>query len=55
MADKLGINTHDEIVYRVKLLRQRHDELVEQLRKENGTWKLPQQQESIGKLQASAA
>ena len=33
MADKLGINTHDEIVYRVKLLRQRHDELVEQLRK----------------------
>ena len=38
MADKLGINTHDEIVYRVKLLRQRHDELVEQLRKkENRT------------------
>lgn len=33
MADKLGINTNDEIVYRVKLLRQRHDELVEQLRK----------------------
>ena len=33
MADKLGINTHDEIVYRVKLLRQRHDELVEQQRK----------------------
>lgn len=33
MADKLGINTSDEIVYRVKLLRQRHDELVEQLRK----------------------
>ena len=35
MADKLGINTHDEIVYRVKLLRQRHDELVEQLRNTN--------------------
>ena len=33
MADKLGINTNDEIVYRAKLLRQRHDELVEQLRK----------------------
>ena len=33
MADKLGINTHDEIVYRVKLLRQHHDELVERLRK----------------------
>ncbi len=33
MADKLGIDTSDEIVYRVKLLRQRHDELVEQLRK----------------------
>lgn len=32
MADKLGINTNDEIVYRVKLLRQRHDELVEQMR-----------------------
>ena len=33
MADKLGIDTSDEIVYRVKLLCQRHDELVEQLRK----------------------
>ena len=33
MADKLGIDTNDEIVYRVKLLRQRHDELVEQMRK----------------------
>mgnify|MGYP004658782259 CR=1 FL=1 len=31
MANKLGINTNDEIVYRVKLLRQRHDELVEQM------------------------
>lgn len=28
MADRLGIDTNDEIVYRVKLLRQRHDELV---------------------------
>lgn len=33
MADKLGIDTNDEIVYRVKLLRQRHDELVQQLQK----------------------
>jgi hypothetical protein len=28
LAYKLGIDTRDEIVYRVKLLRQRHDELV---------------------------
>lgn len=28
MAEKLGIDTSDEIIYRVKLLRQRHDELV---------------------------
>lgn len=28
MAERLGIDTNDEIVYRVKLLRQRHDELV---------------------------
>lgn len=28
MAQKLGIDTDDEIIYRVKLLRQRHDELV---------------------------
>ena len=28
MADRLGIDTNDEIIYRVKLLRQRHDELV---------------------------
>ena len=33
MADKMGIDTNDEIVYRVKLLSQRHNELVEQLRK----------------------
>lgn len=32
MAEKLGIDTSDEIVYRVKLLRQRHDELVVRLR-----------------------
>lgn len=55
MADKLGINTNDEIVYRVKLLRQRHDELVEQLRKRKRKWKPPQRRESIEKLQASAA
>lgn len=28
MAERLGIDTSDEIIYRVKLLRQRHDELV---------------------------
>lgn len=28
MAERLGIDTNDEIIYRVKLLRQRHDELV---------------------------
>lgn len=28
MAKKLGIDTSDSIIYRVKLLRQRHDELV---------------------------
>lgn len=28
MANRLGIDTNDEIIYRVKLLRQRHDELV---------------------------
>ncbi len=28
MAKRLGIDTNDEIIYRVKLLRQRHDELV---------------------------
>ena len=28
MAEKFGIDTNDEIIYRVKLLRQRHDELV---------------------------
>ncbi len=28
MAEKLGIDTSDEIIYRAKLLRQRHDELV---------------------------
>lgn len=28
MAERLGIDTNDEIVYRAKLLRQRHDELV---------------------------
>lgn len=28
MAKRLGIDTDDEIVYRVKLLKQRHDELV---------------------------
>lgn len=28
MANQLGIDTNDEIVYRVKLLRRRHDELV---------------------------
>lgn len=28
MAERLGINTSDEIIYRVRLLRQRHDELV---------------------------
>lgn len=28
MAERLGIDTGDEIIYRVKLLRQRHDELV---------------------------
>lgn len=28
MAERLGIDTNDEIVYRVRLLRQRHDELV---------------------------
>lgn len=32
MAEKLGIDTSDEIIYRVKLLRQRHDELVVRLR-----------------------
>ncbi len=32
MAEKLGLDTNDEIVYRVKLLRQRHDELVVRLR-----------------------
>lgn len=32
MAEKLGLDTSDEIVYRVKLLRQRHDELVVRLR-----------------------
>ena len=32
MAEKLGIDTNDEIVYRVKLLRQRHDELVMRIR-----------------------
>jgi len=28
MANRLGIDTNDEIIYRAKLLRQRHDELV---------------------------
>lgn len=28
MAEKLGLDTHDAIVYRVRLLRRRHDELV---------------------------
>lgn len=28
MAERLGIDTSDEIIYRAKLLRQRHDELV---------------------------
>lgn len=28
MAERLGIDTNDEIIYRVKLLRQRHNELV---------------------------
>ena len=28
MAERLGIDTNDEIIYRAKLLRQRHDELV---------------------------
>lgn len=31
MASKQGIDTNDEIVYRVKLLYQRHDELVQQI------------------------
>lgn len=35
MADQLGIDTNDEIVYRVKLLRRRHDELVIRSRQAN--------------------
>jgi hypothetical protein len=35
MAERLGIDTSDEIVYRVKLLRQRHDELVMRMQQKN--------------------
>lgn len=35
MAEKLGIDTSDEIIYRARLLRQRHDELV--LRMQEGS------------------
>ena len=35
MADRLGMDTKDEIIYRVKLLRQRHDELVLRCQRED--------------------
>ena len=31
MAEQLGLDTHDEIIYRARLLQQRHDELVIQM------------------------
>lgn len=34
MAKKLNYDTNDEIVYRANLLRQRHDELVERMRRQ---------------------
>ena len=55
MADKLGINTNDEIVYASSCCASVTMNWWSSCGKENGTWKLPQQQESIGKLQASAA
>lgn len=35
MAKKLGLDTSDEIIYRAKLLRQRHDELVERCKQQD--------------------
>ena len=35
MAEKLGIDTQDEIIYRARLLRQRHDELVVRMKEKD--------------------
>lgn len=35
MAEKLGIDTNDEIIYRARLLRLRHDELVKRMKEKN--------------------
>lgn len=52
MAKKLGMNTDDEIIYRVRQLKRRHDELVEMCHRKDFAQRVKELEEKYPKIES---